>query len=47
MQEYPNERWSLEFVPDAFADGRRFRVLAIVDASIRECVTLVADTSLS
>ena len=27
----PNDRWSLDFVPDAFTDGRRFRVLAIVD----------------
>lgn len=27
----PNERWSLDFVSDAFTDGRRFRVLAVVD----------------
>ena len=26
-----NVRWSLDFVYDAFMDGRRFRVLAIVD----------------
>jgi putative transposase len=26
-----NVRWSLDFVSDAFADGRRFRVLCIVD----------------
>ena len=42
-----NERWSLDFVSDAFTDGRRFRVLAIVDDFSRECLTLVADTSLS
>lgn len=43
----PNQRWSLDFVSDALADGRRFRVLAIVDDFTRECLALVADTSLS
>ena len=43
----PNERWSLDFVSDAFTDGRRFRVLCIVDDFSRECLALVADTSLS
>ena len=42
-----NERWSLDFVSDAFTDGRRFRVLAVVDDFSRECLSLVADTSLS
>jgi hypothetical protein len=43
----PNERWSLDFVSDAFTDGRRFRVLAVVDDFTRECLCLIADTSLS
>lgn len=43
----PNERWSLDFISDAFTDGRRFRVLAIVDDFSRECLALVPDTSLS
>jgi putative transposase len=43
----PNERWSLDFVSDSFTDSRRFRVLAIVDDFTRECLALVADTSLS
>jgi putative transposase len=42
----PNQRWSLDFLSDAFADGRRFRILAIVDDFTRECLTLVPDTSL-
>jgi putative transposase len=42
-----NSRWSLDFVSDAFTDGRRFRVLAVVDDFTRECLALVADTSLS
>ena len=35
------------FVSDQLADGRRFRILTIVDDCIRECLALVADTSLS
>ena len=42
-----DQRWSLDFVSDALADGRRFRILAIVDDFSRECLALVADTSLS
>jgi putative transposase len=43
----PNERWSLDFVSDCFSDGRRFRILAIVDDFTRESLALVPDTSLS
>jgi putative transposase len=43
----PNQRWSLDFLSDAFTDGRRFRILAVVDDFTRECLALVADTSLS
>ena len=42
-----NHRWSLDFVSDALRDGRRFRVLTIVDDFTRECLALVVDTSLS
>lgn len=42
-----NQRWSLDFISDAFTDGRRFRILAVVDDFTRECLALVADTSLS
>ena len=47
VPEAPNMRWSLDFVSDALTDGRRFRVLAVVDDYSRECLALVADTSLS
>ena len=47
LPDRPNERWSLDFVSDAFTDGRRFRVLAVVDDFTRECLALVSDTSLS
>jgi putative transposase len=43
----PNQRWSLDFVSDTLTDGRRFRILAVVDDFTRESLCLVADTSLS
>jgi putative transposase len=42
-----NQRWSLDFVSDTLADGRRFRILCIVDDFSRECLGTVVDTSLS
>ena len=42
----PNQRWSVDFVSDTLSDGRRFRVLCVVDDFSRECLALVADTSL-
>jgi putative transposase len=47
LPQGPNQRWSLDFVSDAFTDSRRFRILAVVDDFTRECLCLVADTSLS
>ncbi len=43
----PNESWSMDFVADSLANGRRVRCLAVVDDFTRECLPLVADTSLS
>jgi len=42
-----NQRWSLDFVADQMTDGRRFRILEVFDDCTRECLALVADTSLS
>ena len=42
-----NQRWSLDFVQDALNDGRRFRILNVVDDFTRECLASVIDTSLS
>ena len=41
-----NQVWSLDFLSDALSDGRRFRILGITDQCSRECLTLVADTSI-
>lgn len=43
----PNQRWSLDFVYDQMASGRRFRVLNVVDDVTRECLASVPDTSIS
>ena len=47
VPDSPNQRWSLDFASDTLADGRRFRILCVVDDFSRECLALVADTSLS
>ena len=47
LPQGPNQRWSLDFVSDALVQGRRFRILTVVDDFTRECLASVADTSLS
>ncbi len=42
-----NQRWSLDFVADTLTDGRRFRILCVIDDFSRECLATVADNSLS
>lgn len=42
-----NQRWSMDFVSDQLANGRRFRVLNVVDEHTRECVLNVVDFSIS
>jgi transposase InsO family protein len=42
-----NARWSLDFVHDQFAVGRRFRILNIVDDVTRQCLAAIPDTSIS
>jgi len=47
LPQGPNQRWSLDFAADTLTDGRRFRILVVVDDFTRECLCLAADTSLS
>ena len=42
-----NARWSLDFIHDQLAQGRRFRILNIVDDVTRECLAAIPDTSIS
>ena len=41
----PNQRWSMDFVSDRFADGRWFRILTVVDQYTRECLCVHAERS--
>lgn len=41
-----NQQWSLDFVSDALWNGRRIRLLAIVDDFSRECLKIAVDTSM-
>jgi putative transposase len=42
-----NQRWSLDFVSVALSDGRKFRLLSVIDDFSRECLATVADNALS
>lgn len=41
----PHERWSMDFVTDRLSDGRKFRVLTIVDHFSRVSPSMEADKS--
>jgi putative transposase len=41
-----NQRWSLDFVSDTLTDGRRFRILCVIDDFSRECLAAIVDNSL-
>ena len=47
MEAKPNARWSLDFIHDQLANGRRFRILNVVDDVTRECLGAIADVSIS
>ncbi len=47
VEAKPNARWSLDFVNDQLDNGRRFRVLNIVDDVMRECLASMPDTSIA
>ena len=43
----PNELWSVDFMSDQLANGRRFRILNPVDDYSSKCIGQIADTSIS
>ena len=47
VEARPNARWSLDFVHDQMANGRRFRVLNVTDDTTHECLGAIPDTSIS
>ena len=42
-----NARWSVDFMQDQFADGRRLRILNVLDDVTKRCLASVVDTSIS
>jgi putative transposase len=46
VPERPGQLWAMDFLADALADGRRFRVLPIIDTFSRECLWVEVDTSI-
>lgn len=42
-----NQSWSMDFIADGLADGRRLRCLAIIDNYSRECLGIEVDTSIT
>lgn len=41
-----NELWAMDFLQDALFNGRRMRVLAVIDTFTRECLRIEVDTSI-
>lgn len=47
VEAKPNARWSTDFVHDQFENGRRFRILNIIDDVTKQCLGAIPDTSIS
>jgi putative transposase len=45
VEARPNARWSVDFVHDQLSNGRRFRILNVIDDVTKECLAAIADTS--
>lgn len=43
----PRQRWALDFVHDILANGRKIRILPIIDVYTRQCLKIVVASSLS
>src|SRR4051794_34105582 len=44
--EYPNHVWSYDFVEDRTHDGRKFRMLTVIEAFTHECLAIRVDRKL-
>jgi putative transposase len=47
IPEMANDRWSIDFAADQLIDGRRLRILVVLDDCTRECPAIIAETSIS
>jgi putative transposase len=41
-----NEQWAMDFVCDSLSNGRRIRLLPVIDMYTRECLRIEVDTSI-
>ncbi len=47
MPQGPDQHWAMDFVSDALSNGRRVRMLTVIDVWNRECVRIEVDHSLT
>jgi putative transposase len=47
VEARPKARWPVDFVHDQLSNGRRFRILNVIDDVAKECLAAIADTSIS
>jgi putative transposase len=43
----PNERWAMDFMSDGLWNGRKFKVLTVLDIFTKECLAIEVDTSIN
>lgn len=47
LADYPNQIWGMDFVCDALFDGRRLRLLTVIDLHTRECLAITVGQNLT
>lgn len=45
--DQPNQQWAMDFMHDTLCDGKKIRILTVIDIFSRECVALVAASRFS
>lgn len=43
----PNQQWAMDFMSDALFNGRKVRLLTLIDEYTRECLAIEVDTSIN
>ena len=43
----PNERWAMDFMSDSLWNGRKIKILTVLDEFTKECLATEVDTSIS
>lgn len=45
--EHPNQVWTYDFLEDRTEDGKKLRILTVLDEYTRECLNITVDTSIT